>query len=925
MTLVFLFTMGIGQMWGADEVKLVAVGTTATQSSPDFFDNKTYKSADESYSVNLSTNGTSKSQGGSYDSKKDYYYALGSACDMSGTPSNYFKISATGCKISKIVVRAHSNSTSTAIFPAMGCVNGLPSTSTKSSKNGRVADAIITNQTPGSYGSIKKFDNATTLTYTFSTNVSEVYLSKQIKKIGLSDAPSWSDYPSSSAQSVCLYGIDVYVIPNTYTVTYDLNGASGDAPTQDAVASGVKITLASAPSRTGYAFGGWLCDIDNKVKAAESEYEMTAAATTFTAQWTVNNRNLTWNIPDDATITNSDAYTHGAVAYGTTIVPPTLTRDGYDFLGWGATVAATMPDNDLEYEAQWQTAQAKHNIIYSKGGDEYAAANLEVGNPTEYSEGIGAGPFIALADIDGYHFTGWNPATIASTSTTDVTVTAQWVPTYSIEYNLNGAASGTQPTEAAKYEGQEFALAAQGDIVAPANKQFLGWKDQDGNKYAAGANYTMPGEAVTLTAYWATKVENVIYSWESPEGTPVEVGGTAKFYTGDTDNSSATTDNRVNYANKPINGDNATQYYTLRLDKAIDYSAEHVRIALNSALKEGDKIAITAYYTKDQTKTVAPKIANGSNEVICSTDNLPNLYGGGTPTTQTKTLNANAEGATTLKLTRTTTSTTAWITKLRIYRESYVDEDDLLTVTFNTNGGSTVNSVQVVSGQTIAKPADPTKAHNRFNEWRLSGSAYNFATPVTANITLDADWTPLYTVTYDANGGSGTMTDANEYAAGDEVTLKQNEFTYTGMEFVAWEVKETVSENAVAVNNGKFTMPAAAVTVKATWEVFVPGNYVVYNGSDNDGGAVPVDADKHEENAEVTVLGNTGSLTKTIGGEPAVFHGWNTNSDMISGAHYEAGDKFAMPDEEVNLYAVWGFAINYNLDGGTINDATYAT
>lgn len=74
----------------------------------------------------------------------------------------------------------------------------------------------------------------------------------------------------------------------TYTVTYDLNGGEGTAPTQDAVEEGTVITLADATGITApenKEFDGWLCDIDQLTYAAGAEYTMTAANTTFTAQW----------------------------------------------------------------------------------------------------------------------------------------------------------------------------------------------------------------------------------------------------------------------------------------------------------------------------------------------------------------------------------------------------------------------------------------------------------------------------------------------------------------------------------------------------------------------------------------------------------------------------------------------------------------
>lgn len=71
-----------------------------------------------------------------------------------------------------------------------------------------------------------------------------------------------------------------------YTVTYELNGGEGNTPTQASTEEGGKFNLAAAPSRTCYTFNGWKCNVDNVTYAANYEYTMTAAPTTFTAQWT---------------------------------------------------------------------------------------------------------------------------------------------------------------------------------------------------------------------------------------------------------------------------------------------------------------------------------------------------------------------------------------------------------------------------------------------------------------------------------------------------------------------------------------------------------------------------------------------------------------------------------------------------------------
>ena len=64
------------------------------------------------------------------------------------------------------------------------------------------------------------------------------------------------------------------------------------------------------------------------------------------------------------------------------------------------------------------------------------------------------------------------------------------------------------------------------------------------------------------------------------------------------------------------------------------------------------------------------------------------------------------------------------------------------TVTFDSNGGSAVAPQDVLDGETATEPDPaPTKDGYTFHEWQLSGVAYNFSTPVTADITLVADWT----------------------------------------------------------------------------------------------------------------------------------------------------------------------------------------
>lgn len=62
------------------------------------------------------------------------------------------------------------------------------------------------------------------------------------------------------------------------------------------------------------------------------------------------------------------------------------------------------------------------------------------------------------------------------------------------------------------------------------------------------------------------------------------------------------------------------------------------------------------------------------------------------------------------------------------------------TVTFNSNGGSSVQSVEVKKGKTVEKPVDPTREGFEFVEWTLDNASYDFSSKVTSDITLVAKW-----------------------------------------------------------------------------------------------------------------------------------------------------------------------------------------
>ena len=76
------------------------------------------------------------------------------------------------------------------------------------------------------------------------------------------------------------------------------------------------------------------------------------------------------------------------------------------------------------------------------------------------------------------------------------------------------------------------------------------------------------------------------------------------------------------------------------------------------------------------------------------------------------------------------------------------------TVTFNTNGGSTIPSEQVVIGQKISAPSTPSKAGYVFDDWYLNGEPFDFNKPIVEDITLVAGWETYEVIDYIESSGT---------------------------------------------------------------------------------------------------------------------------------------------------------------------------
>jgi len=96
------------------------------------------------------------------------------------------------------------------------------------------------------------------------------------------------------------------------------------------------------------------------------------------------------------------------------------------------------------------------------------------------------------------------------------------------------------------------------------------------------------------------------------------------------------------------------------------------------------------------------------------------------------------------------------------------------------------------------------------------------------------------------------------------------------------------------------TILVVLVTIVTSCVLYPVTYSVSYFETNNAAGSVPIDSNTYESGATVTVLDNTGELSRS----GYAFTGWNTVSDG-SGTTYSAGDQLTIGSADVELYAQW--------------------
>lgn len=246
--------------------------------------------------------------------------------------------------------------------------------------------------------------------------------------------------------------------------------------------------------------------------------------------------------------------------------------------------------------------------------------------------------------------------------------------------------------------------------------------------------------------------------------------------------------------------------------------------------------------------------------------------------------------------------------------------DYTVTAHGKSDHAETVEKGDTVSPDQFASVIPDVGEGETFMGWtEQQGSTrlFNFATQITRDIHLypvimDGK---TYTLTYDANGGTGTVpTDSNKYAKGTYAQVVSGSgLTREGMIFLGWSTKQTADSPAyypggsVKINDN--------TTLYAVWGTPTGKAAITYHS--NFGNDQTRKSEDKPINSLITVEGYGNlNLPSRTGYE---FTGWNTASDG-TGTAYAAGATARLTAGGNDLYAQWkagtyDYSVEYYIDG----------
>lgn len=235
------------------------------------------------------------------------------------------------------------------------------------------------------------------------------------------------------------------------------------------------------------------------------------------------------------------------------------------------------------------------------------------------------------------------------------------------------------------------------------------------------------------------------------------------------------------------------------------------------------------------------------------------------------------------------------------------------TLSFNTDGGSTVNAISSNNGSKVTLPSS-TKTGYTLEGWVDSkGTLYKAGSSYTMPVgggTLTAKWKAnTYNVVFNSNGGSGSMSN-QVHTYNSSLALSKNTLTRVGYAFAGWNTKSDGSgtnyTDSQVVSNLS-SKNGDTITLYAKWKT------VDYTISYNlNGGTASGNPTSYNIETATFTLKNPSKTGNT-------FTGWTgsngtTAQTSVSISKGSTGNKSYVANWKVNSYT-----LTYNANGGSVS------
>ncbi|MCL2536110.1 MAG: InlB B-repeat-containing protein, partial [Nocardiaceae bacterium] len=507
------------------------------------------------------------------------------------------------------------------------------------------------------------------------------------------------------------------------TATYSSNGHGATTPTGATPSYGDKLTAPTA-TWTGHHITGWNTASDGTGTTWNFGTDTVTADVTLYAQWAVDTFTVTYDSNGHGATTPASA----TPSYGDKLTPPTAIWAGHHIIGWNTASDSSGTDwdfgadtvtTDLTLYAQWAADSVPATVTYDGNGH---------GPVTPETSSVTVGDLVTdtpTATWMGHHITGWNTAADGTGTawsfgtdpvTSDVTLYAQWaVDTFTATYDGNGHGSVTPGSVTSDYGTT---------ISAPATSGYTGHHVASWNTATGGtgttwdfASSTMTAD-VTLYAQWAIDTHTVTFD-DNNHGS-VTSGSLTSDYGSTISQPSATwTGHHITGWNTASDGTGTTWNFTN------DTVTADVTLYAQWAI---DTHTVTFDGNSHDTVTPASATTDYGSTVSEPSATWPGHHITGWNTA------SDGTGATWNFDTNTVTADTT------LYAQWTVDT---FTVSFDSNGGSSVSDQSVDYGTSATQPAVPARAGYTFDGWYVGGTAYDWGTAVTGPVALVAHWTAI--------------------------------------------------------------------------------------------------------------------------------------------------------------------------------------